>query len=50
MKDKVALWVVYRLPRWIVYYCGIRLWAEATRVEGHAPDIRVVSALDHWAK
>ncbi len=30
MKDKIARWVVWRLPKRLVFWCYIRLHAKAT--------------------
>ncbi len=32
--EKTALWIAYRIPRWLVSWCLIRAWAHATEV-GH---------------
>lgn len=30
-KIKLAKWIAWRLPRIVVYFAGVRLWANATQ-------------------
>ena len=38
------------VPRWLVYWCGIRLWADSTMGDNaiHAPDVTLDEALKRW--
>ena len=29
-KEKMALWIAHRMPRWLVKWCAVRLGAHAT--------------------
>jgi hypothetical protein len=43
--------VAWRMPRWLVYWCGIRLFAHGTTGRyGHtvAPELTVMDALERW--
>lgn len=51
MIDKVMLWIAYRLPRRLVYWCGIRLMAHATvgpYQDQHVVDLTAIDALERW--
>lgn len=52
VRDGVARWVAYRLPRRVVYFAAIRLGAHATGSPEHAhtevPELRFVDALERW--
>lgn len=50
-KDKIAMWIAWHLPRWLVYWCAIRLNAHATQgVWGNESpnDISIMDALGRW--
>jgi len=54
MKDRtrLGLWVADRMPRWLVYFCAIRLGAEVTTGKYSntvVPDITLTDALRRWA-
>lgn len=48
--EGVRFWIARRMPRWLVYHCTIRLFAEVTMAEpNHAvTDYTVVEALCKW--
>lgn len=29
MRERIVSWIAYKLPRYLVYWCAIRLYAEA---------------------
>ena len=46
-----GIWLAWRVPHKLVYWCGIRLWANATTGEfGHrdAADVLLSQAVDDW--
>jgi hypothetical protein len=52
-RERFVLALVWRLPRWLVYWCAIRLIAHATtgRYGGQVvPDLRAMDALERWEK
>lgn len=52
-KEKLVMWVVWKLPRWLIYWCAIRLIAYAT-TGNHSntivPDLTAMDALGRWDK
>ena len=53
MKDKVAMWIVWRLPRRLVMWCAVRLMANATTGKWSGqivPELKAMDALDRWIK
>ena len=53
-KEKITMKIVWALPKYIVYWCVIRVWASATSGSGpfcnFSPcDVRVDQALNAWA-
>jgi len=51
--DKFWLWLVFKLPRPLVYWCGIRLGAFATQGQyGNTivPELSFMDALKRWEK
>lgn len=52
VRDGVARWVAYRLPRRVVYFAAIRLGAHATSDEHETvldvPELLLVDALERW--
>ena len=51
-REKAVCWFVWRLPKWVVYWCGVRLFAHATTGPwGHeeAPAVKLVDAMDRFA-
>jgi hypothetical protein len=50
-RTRLALWLTWRLPRRVVYWCAIRLFAHGTTGRyGHtvAPELTVMDALERW--
>ncbi len=53
-RERAAMWVAWAMPRWLVYWCAVRLAAEvttrddATRYEGNVPDMTYCDALGLW--
>jgi len=53
MKDIIYEWLAYRLPKKLVYFCVIRLWADvstkeyANKIVG---EITIDEALQSWDK
>ena len=48
---KLVMWFVWLLPRWLVYWCSVRLMAEAsTGPWGHqeVPKLTAMDALKRW--
>ena len=54
MKEKLAMEIAWRMPRWLVYWCAVRVGADATtrddmhRFEGNVPDMTFLDALKRW--
>lgn len=51
MKEKAIMWVVWKLPRSIVYWCAIRLMAHATQGNygnTEVPALPAMEALQRW--
>ncbi|HEX8838231.1 MAG TPA: hypothetical protein VF748_14915 [Candidatus Acidoferrum sp.] len=51
MIEKFQLWLAWKMPRRLVYWCAIRLLAHATTGKYSATlvsDLRAVDALDRW--
>ena len=50
-KEKLQMWVAWKLPRWLVMWAAVRLGAEATTTGGYVgtvPDMRFMDALKRW--
>jgi hypothetical protein len=53
MKEKILMFIVWRLPKSIVYWCAIRLGAYATQGQYSnqvVPDLKLMDALKRWEK
>ena len=53
IKEKLLMFIVWRLPRSIVYWCSIRLGANATQGDYSnqiVPDLLFMNALKRWEK
>ena len=51
MKDRMCLWLAYRLPRTLVKWASIRLVASATAGEHSSqivPELTAIEALRRW--
>jgi len=53
-REALAMWVAWRLPRWLVYWASIRLIAAATQDEPHreeqVPELTAMDALQRWQR
>ena len=52
-KDKLQVWVAYRLPNWLVKWAAVRLIAHATTGEYSAtvvPKLTAMDALQRWGE
>ncbi len=51
-KEKVAIWIAWHLPRWLVYWCAIRLLSEMTKkdemVGVEVPNMKAMDLLSLW--
>lgn len=50
-KERLWLWLVWKLPRELVYWCAIRLMSHATAGDySHVvtPEVTVIEALERW--
>jgi hypothetical protein len=48
---KLVMWFVWLLPRWLVYWCSVRLMSEASTGKwGHqvVPELTALDALKRW--
>jgi len=48
---KLAMGIVWLLPRWVVYWCSVRLMAHASTGQwGHqvVPELTALEALKRW--
>lgn len=51
IRMKLAMFVAWHIPRWLVYWCSIRLMAHATTGQwGHVitPETTIMDALKRW--
>ena len=50
-RERFVLALVWRLPRWVIYWAAIRLMAHATTGRYGSqvvPDLRAMDALERW--
>jgi len=50
---RLVMWFVWLLPRWLVYWCSVRLMSEATTGQwGHqvVPELTALDALKRWER
>lgn len=50
-RERLHLWVAWRVPRWLAYWCAIRVMSAATVGEHRnqvGPDLTCLDALDRW--
>jgi len=53
MKERFWLWLAFRLPKPLVYWCSLRLIAFATQGRYGStvvPELRAMDALARWEK
>ena len=51
MKERMAVWIAWRLPRRVVYWAAIRLGSSAAVGEYRnqvVPELTVLKALSRW--
>ena len=51
MIEKIKMFVAWRMPEWLVYWCTLRLGAHATTGEYEnqiVPDLRFMDAINRW--
>ncbi len=51
MKDKIIMWIAWKLPRKLVYFCAVRLNAHATLGKYRnqvVPELTAMDALKRW--
>jgi hypothetical protein len=51
MIEKIKLWIVWHLPRWMIYWSSIRLMANATQGKYSnqiVPELLAMDALKRW--
>ena len=52
-KEKAGMFIAWRVPRWLVYFCVIRMGAETTtgKYSGTVvPDLKLMDAVKRWEK
>ncbi len=50
-RTRLIMAIVWRLPRWLVYWCAVRVGAHATtgvHDSQVAPDLKFLDALKRW--
>jgi hypothetical protein len=53
IKEKLMMWVAWKMPRWLVMWCAVRLGANATQGKYDTtivPDLLFMDALRRWEK
>ena len=51
MSEKLSIWIAWKLPRRLVYWCAIRLMVNATRGKWDSqivPDLTAMDSLKRW--
>lgn len=51
MMEKLWMWLAWKLPRGLVCWCAVRVFANATTGEyGHVlvPEVTMIDALKRW--
>ncbi len=51
IKEKTMFWAAWKMPKWLVYFCSIRLIAHATQGEYSGqivPELYAMDALKRW--
>ncbi len=50
-REKLAMWIAWKMPRWLVKWCSVRMGAHATTGEyssQNVPDLSFMDALKRW--
>jgi hypothetical protein len=53
MKEKIAIWIAWKLPRLLAYWCAVRVHAHATTgaySRQVVPELTAIDALKRWEK
>ena len=52
IKDKILMWIAWKLPKSLVMWCTIRVIANATQGDGSqdATTLKAMDALERWDK
>ena len=51
VREKVMIWFVWKLPRQLVYWCAVRVAANATNSkysDQAVPEVTTFEALERW--
>ena len=51
MREKIQMWVAWKLPRWLVRWASVRMIANATQGEYSStvvPELGAMEALKRW--
>lgn len=51
MRERLCIWIAWKLPRQLVYWCVIRVWAATTSGKYgsvEAPAARMNECLNRW--
>jgi len=51
MKNKIQMWLAWRLPRWLVMWASVRMIAHATTGKHSStvvPELTAMEALQRW--
>lgn len=51
MKDKLQMWIIWKLPKWLIKWASIRLIAHATTGKYSStivPELSAMDALKRW--
>jgi hypothetical protein len=51
MKEKLQMTIAWRMPRWLAYWCAVRVMANATTgrySKQVVPDLNAMEALQRW--
>ena len=51
MTEKIWMWIAWRLPRALTYWCAIRVGAHATQglySDQEVPELKFMDALKRW--
>jgi len=50
-RERVQFWIAWHMPRWLVYFCSIRLMSNATvgkYGDTIVPELMAMDALERW--
>jgi hypothetical protein len=52
MREKFTIWLAWHLPRYLVYWCAVRLISEASVSKKYEntvlSELTAMDALNHW--